>query len=50
MFHDVVIGNTTTLKPTQGAIAQCSHDVIIESRRHDSDTQSLAVEFWHCAT
>ena len=43
MFHDVFVGNTATLEAAQCAITQCSHDVIIESRRNDADTQALAV-------
>jgi hypothetical protein len=50
MFHNVVISNATTLKSAQCAIAQCSHNVVIESRRDDANAKSLAVEFWHCAT
>jgi hypothetical protein len=43
MFHDVFVGNTTTLEAAQCAITQCSHDVVIESRRHNADAQALAV-------
>jgi hypothetical protein len=50
MFHDVFVGNTATLEATQSAITKCGHNVVIEARRNDANTQTLAIQFWRCAT